>query len=70
MKDTHRYVIETAKLDIALKEFVQMNQGININRTDNDNEIRLDITDGSRKGILQYLGISASAHQGIELYFR
>lgn len=70
MKDTHRYVIETANLDTALKEFAQMNQGISINRTDNDNEIRLDITDGSRKGILQYLGISASAHQGIELYFR
>lgn len=29
-----------------------MNQGISINRTDNANEIRLDITDGSRKGIL------------------
>ena len=52
MKDTHRYVIETANLDTALKEFAQMNQGISINRTDNDNEIRLDITDGSRKGIL------------------
>ena len=52
MKDTHRYVIETANLDSALKEFAQMNQGISINRTDNDNEIRLDITDGSRKGIL------------------
>lgn len=52
MKDTHRYVIETANLDIALEEFAQMNQGISINRTDNANEIRLDITDGSRKGIL------------------
>lgn len=52
MKDTHRYVIETANLNTALKEFAQMNQGISINRTDNDNEIRLDITDGSRKGIL------------------
>ena len=70
MKDTHRYVIETANLDTALKEFAQMNQGISINRTDNDNEIRLDITDGSRKGILQYLGVSASAQQGIELYIR
>lgn len=68
MKDTHRYVIETAKLDTALKEFVQINQGISINRKDNDNEIRLDITDGSRKGILQYLGVSASTQQGIELY--
>ena len=61
MKDTHRYVIETANLDTALKVFAQMNQGISINRTDNDNEIRLYITDGSRKGILQYLGVSASA---------
>lgn len=52
MKDTHRYVIEMANLDTALKEFAQMNQGISINRTDNDNEIRLEITDGSRKGIL------------------
>ena len=50
MKDTHRYVIETANLNTALKEFAQMNRGISINRTDNDNEIRLDITDGSRKG--------------------
>lgn len=52
MKDTHRYVIEMANLDTALKEFAQMNQGISINRTDNDNEIRFDITNGSRKGIL------------------
>lgn len=52
MKDTHRYVIETANLDTALIEFAQMNQEISINRTDNDNEIRFDITDGSRKGIL------------------
>lgn len=52
MKDTHRYVIETANLDTALKEFAQMNQGISINRKDNGNEIRLEITDGSRKGIL------------------
>lgn len=70
MKDTHRYVIETANLDTALKEFAQMNQGISINRKDNDNEIRLDITDGSRKGILQYLGVSASTQQGVELYIR
>ena len=52
MKDTHRYVIETANLNTALKEFAQMNRGVSIKRTDNDNEIRLDITDGSRKGIL------------------
>lgn len=52
MKDTHRFIIETANLDKALAEFAKMNQGISITRIDNDNEIRLDITDGSRKGIL------------------
>lgn len=52
MKDNHRYAIEVSKIEIALDEFKNNNQGINVLRTDSDKEIKLEITDGTRKGIL------------------
>lgn len=51
-KDSHSYVIETSKIEVAIEEFKNNNRGINIARTDNNKEIKLEITDGKRKGIL------------------
>lgn len=52
MKDKNTYIIDTTKLDTVIQEFVDNNNGITINRTDTTNEIKLDIVEGSRKGIL------------------
>lgn len=52
MKDNHRYAIEVSKIEMALEEFKNNNKGINIARIDNAKEIKIEITDGTRKGIL------------------
>lgn len=52
MKDNKIYILDMPKLDQALQEFVNANAGTTINREDNDNEIKLELTDGTRRGIL------------------
>lgn len=52
MKDKRVYIIDVEQLDAVLSEFATANGGITISRTDNSNEIKLDLIDGDRKGIL------------------
>lgn len=66
MKDNRRYAIEIDKLDVALKEFERNNQGITIERHDINNEIRVDITDGSRKGVLHLYHLSGGNYSHFE----